>query len=269
MPMTDEEIFLFDLNGYLVRENVLSGAEIAAIVDQLDRIHHNPASLPPHERDVPSGPSAICIDHPKVLDILHEVIGPNVHIEVVSGVWRNKGEGFFDLHQKGPYTTDPIFGYRYADGKIYAGMVRVVFELTDIAEDDGATVFLPGSHKANFPIHDRHGSLIEPNVSPYLRSYSCRAGSVLFFTENVCHGAPAWKREAPRISIFLAFSHAATLHHRPMIRKEVLEGLTREQQAYFRDTWNQDFIQPGGPMNTVEEFIRSGDEARWKGDNLR
>jgi len=269
MGMTEEEKFLFDLNGYLVRPSVLARAEIDAIVDQLDRIHHDPQSLPVHQRDVPSGPSAITIDHPAVLEVLHEVIGPNLHIEVVSGVWRHRGQGFFDLHMGGPMKTDPIFGYRYADGKIYAGMVRVVFELTDIAEDDCATWFLPGSHKSNFPIHAKHHSFNKPNRSPYLRGYSCPAGSVLFFSENTCHGAPLWNRDTPRISIFLAYSHVATCHQRPMIRKEVLEGLTREQQAYFRDTWNQDFTRQNGPMNSVDAFLESGDEARWQGDNVR
>ena len=40
MGMTDEEKFRFDLNGFLVRPAILAEDEIAALVDQIDRIHH-------------------------------------------------------------------------------------------------------------------------------------------------------------------------------------------------------------------------------------
>ena len=46
MGMTDEEKFRFDLNGFLVRPAILAEDEIAALVDQIDRIHHDPESLP-------------------------------------------------------------------------------------------------------------------------------------------------------------------------------------------------------------------------------
>ena len=38
--MTDEEKFRFDLSGFLVRPAILSGDEVAAIVDQIDRMRH-------------------------------------------------------------------------------------------------------------------------------------------------------------------------------------------------------------------------------------
>ena len=36
-------------------------------------------------------------------------------------------------------------GYRYHDGIIHAGMVRVIFELSDVKKTDGATHFIPGA----------------------------------------------------------------------------------------------------------------------------
>ncbi len=44
MTMTDEERFRFDLTGYLVRPAILSAEEVAAIVDQVERIHHDSVS---------------------------------------------------------------------------------------------------------------------------------------------------------------------------------------------------------------------------------
>ena len=53
--MTDEEKFRFDLSGFLVRPAILERDEVEAIVDQIERIHHNPESLPPEQRAVPGG----------------------------------------------------------------------------------------------------------------------------------------------------------------------------------------------------------------------
>ena len=82
------------------------------------------------------------------------MIGPYIRIEAAGSVIREKGERHAGLHgghlNRGAANDanpiDPIFGYRVSNGRIHAGMVRVIFELTDIHEEtDGATVFLPGS----------------------------------------------------------------------------------------------------------------------------
>ena len=42
MAMTEEERFRFDLTGFLVRPAILKPDEVAAIVDQIDRIKTRP-----------------------------------------------------------------------------------------------------------------------------------------------------------------------------------------------------------------------------------
>ena len=51
--MTEEEKFRFDLTGFLVRPAIISPDEVAAIVDQIDRIKNDPESLPAAHRGVP------------------------------------------------------------------------------------------------------------------------------------------------------------------------------------------------------------------------
>ena len=165
MAMTEEEKFRFDLTGFLVRPAILTAGEVANIVDQIDRIKHAPESLPAEHRDVPGGPASLLIDHAKVLDVLHEVIGPDIRLEGCACVWRAKGEKHGPLHGGGPRQADPIFGYRVKNGRIHAGMVRVIFELTEITKEDQSTHFIVGSHKAEFPMHPDHLSL-EPGESP-------------------------------------------------------------------------------------------------------
>ena len=187
MGMSEEERFRFDLSGFLVRPGILDPDEVAAIVEHIRRIKHEPESLPPTERDVPGGPSSVLIDHPKVMEVLNDIIGPEVRLENCTCVWRSKGEAHGDLHGGGPVQWDPIFGYRVQGEKIYAGMVRVIFELTEIDHEDQSTHFIVGSHKSNFPMHPDHLSLEDGKRSPFLMSYACPAGSAVFFTENVCH----------------------------------------------------------------------------------
>jgi hypothetical protein len=259
MSMTEEEKFRFDLTGYLIRPSILKTDEIAAIVDQIDRIKHDPESLPPEHRAVPGGASSLLIDHPKVTEVLHEIIGPNVRLEGTFCVWRSKGEWAGDLHGGGPQQIDPIFGYRCANGRIHAGMVRVAFELTDVSKEDGATHFIPGSHKANFPMHPDHMSLEQGKRSEFLTSYECPAGSAIFFTENLCHAGPYWQRDTPRVAVLNAYAHLATHWHRPTIAPEVMAALPREKQAWFREPWIADFRTAPATHNTVERFMENAD----------
>jgi hypothetical protein len=266
MAMTEEERFRFDLAGFLVRPAILTSGEVADIVDQIDRIKHNPESLPPEHRAVPGGPSSVLIDHPKVIDVLHEIIGSDIRLENTFCVWRTKGQDAGGLHGGGPQQGDPIFGYRVNNGRIHAGMVRVVFELTDVSETDGGTCFIAGSHKANFPMHADHMLLDDEKQSPFLMRYECPAGSAIFFTENLCHAGPVWKRDTPRVAVLNAYAHLATHWHRLRVPPEVMEALPREKQAYFREPWIADFRTSPATHNTIERFLNN-DEAPVNTDN--
>ena len=257
MAMTDEERFRFDLTGFLIRPSILTADEVKAIVDQIDRIKHDPESLPLEHREVPGGPSSVTIDHPQVVDVLQEIIGADIRMESTSSLWRTQGEKHGGLHGGGPNQIDPIFGYRSQNGKIRAGMVRVIFELTDVSKGDGATCFILGSHKANFPVHTDHLSLEEGKKSEFLYDYTCPAGSAIFFTENLCHAGPVWNKDTPRISILNAYSHLATHWHRLKISPAVLAGLPRQKQAYFRQPWIADFRTQPATHNTIERFMNN------------
>ena len=259
MGMTDEERFRFDLSGFLVRPAILAPEEIAAIVDQVNHIKHNPERLPLSHRETPGGPSSVLIDHPKVIDVLHDLIGPDIRLENSFSVWREQGEAHGKLHSGGPLQGDPIFGYRVSNGRIHAGMVRVVFELTDVDKEDGATHFIAGSHKCNFPMHPDHMSLESGEQSPFLVTYECPAGSAIFFTENLCHAGPVWRRKEPRVAVLHAYAHLATHWHRPCLPAAVLESLPREKQAYFREPWIADFRTKPATHNTIERFLKNNE----------
>src|SRR5262245_54712847 len=123
MGMTDEEKFRFDLTGFLVRPSILTPDETAEIADQITRIYKAPQSLPPEHRTTPGGPSQILVDHPKIIEVLHEIIGPLVRLEISAPMYRERGQSHGQgLHQGGPMQADPLFGYRVLNGRIYAGL---------------------------------------------------------------------------------------------------------------------------------------------------
>ena len=151
MSLTDEERFRFDLTGFLVRPAILTADEVKEIREQIYLIKHDPESLPPEHRDVPGGPSSVLIDHPAVVDVIEEIISKDFRLENCSCVWRNKGEAHGELHGGGPRQIDPIFGYRVQRDQIYAGMVRVIFEFTDIRMEDQSTHFRGGKPQGELP----------------------------------------------------------------------------------------------------------------------
>ena len=174
--MTESERFTFDLSGFLVRPGILTPAQVAGIRDQVIRINRDPESLPPEHRNVPGGPASVLIDHPAVIGVLEEIIGPHIRLESPACVVREQGQRHGELHGGGPKQIDPIFGYRTQNGRIHAGMVRVIFELGEIRAGDAGTHFLVGSHKASFPMDPSHMSLEDGKRSPFLVSYECPAG---------------------------------------------------------------------------------------------
>ena len=72
--------------GFFVRPAVLSADEVAALRKQVHTIAFDPYSLPPSERKCPGGVASMLIDHPKVIEVLREIIGPEVRLEAAGSM---------------------------------------------------------------------------------------------------------------------------------------------------------------------------------------
>ena len=242
--MSEHDRVVFDLKGYIVKPAVLSKDEIEVIKEFVLRQKNDPESLPPHERCLPGGPFAKLIDHPEVINVLLNVIDPDpakIRLENVFLSYREPGEGEWRPHAGGR-TTNPNYAYNFHDGRIYAGMTRVVWELNEVLEDKGGTCFIPGSHKANYNIRTNPVKSIDARDSGLWESYSCPAGSLVIFSEAVRHSADFWQHpRSPRIAIFCAYNHINVRHHKPDIDPVVIEKLAPRHQRFFHGVYHPQF----------------------------
>lgn len=242
--MLEHDRIVFDLKGYIVKPAILKTQEIELIKEFVLRQKNNPESLPLHERSLPGGAFAPLIDHPAVMDVLSDVIDPDtdkIRLENIFLSYRKPGEGKWQPHAGGR-TTNPNYAYNFYNGRIYAGMTRVVWELNEVLANQGGTCFIPGSHKANLNIRSNPLDTIDARDSGLWESYSCPPGSLVIFSEAVRHSGDIWQNpQVPRIAIFCAYNHINVRHHKPNIDPVIIEHLAPRQQKFFRDVYHPQF----------------------------
>lgn len=239
--MSEHDKVVFDLKGYIVKPAVLNEDQVKVLKDFVLRQKNEPGSLAPHERHLPGGPVADLIDHPVVMDILLNVIDRDlekIRLENVFLSYREMGESQWNPHAGGR-TTNPNYAYNFHDGRIYAGMTRVVWELTEVQQDKGGTCFIPGSHKANYNIRSNPLASIDARDSGLWESYSCPPGSLVIFSEAVRHSGDIWRNpHNPRVALFFAYNHINVRHHKPSIPTAVMDKLAPKHQHFFRDVYH-------------------------------
>jgi hypothetical protein len=239
--MNEHGRVVFDLKGYVVKPAVLPEVEVKELREFVLRQKNEPESLPSHQRQLPGGLAERLIDHPAVMDVLHDVIDDDVEkirLESIFLSYRTAGDSTGWSPHAGGRTTNPNYAYNFHDGRIYSGMTRVVWELTEVIEDQGGTCFIPGSHKANYRLRKGIES-IDARDSGLWQSYGCPPGSLVIFSEAVRHSADVWRNpHNPRVALFCAYNHICVRHHRPNFDPEVLDGLTPAHQRFFRDVYH-------------------------------
>ncbi|MEM7799250.1 MAG: phytanoyl-CoA dioxygenase family protein, partial [Chloroflexota bacterium] len=259
MNPTDREIYLFDLRGYLVLKNALSPEEVAACNAAIEDM------LPIHEEEwrgyvhghsfedndgvnlqqiYEGGPAfERLIDHPSWIEKLKYFIG---------------GEGTFDWYH-GPLFIDENFAnirgpgqaiglhsgghtgikriqYRYHNGRFQCGQINILMALTDIGPGDGATMVVPGSHKANFqhPDFEKHkmrgGDASVDDVEGAVEVH-LEAGDAILFVDCISHGSA--KRINPgmrRIMVFRYGPSWGNFRHGYQPSPDLLDRLSPERR---------------------------------------
>ncbi|MBM3263729.1 MAG: phytanoyl-CoA dioxygenase family protein [candidate division Zixibacteria bacterium] len=221
--LTEDEKWIFDLQGYLVLRKVVSDNDLAIMTERSDEWHAlSDRELPPPLRSYedpekhPKAARAILdveyADHVFDRLILNREIMRIVlaltyerpqHLlsALTMNTWKNDEIG---LHGGTEGTWhNPANDYQVADGKIFATFLNAAVSLVDVPPGCGF-VCIPGSHKSSF----RRPDYVDIRTGPPLvTNVPIGAGDAVIFTEALCHGALPWTpKDRPRRTVFVRYS---------------------------------------------------------------
>jgi len=247
IELTDEQKYVFDTKGWLAVPGVLSASEITEMREFAYQLARDPESIPEHERSSVGGPLQRLTDHPLVVGFMTEFVGYD-GLQTEDGYgFRHEGS-FLTIRPWGPANKEfnPHGGrgffnfpgnhhtYHLMPNKVNSGLTRVVFELNEVKEGDGGTLFLSGSHKAAFERPDSTND----EKSPLWDTYSCPPGTALFFTEALTHSAVVWKsEERERCAVFNCYNTIGSRWHQWEPPEAVYNVMPPKRQTLYRPTW--------------------------------
>ncbi|MCZ6887055.1 MAG: phytanoyl-CoA dioxygenase family protein [Gammaproteobacteria bacterium] len=211
--------YLYDLQGYLVIEDVLSAETVRELNALIDA-----QNLPPPPRvprfgnaggSAPTGPGFLewgkpfcdLIDHPLAMDLLRMQLGDCFRLDRLFGIYMRKGQEGGVMHSdygaSQPY-SEAEHG-RYFPQPAYQalhGFSVIVWNLTDAGPQTGGLRVIPGSHNSHYRLPTQ---IREERFSEVLVSPAAPAGSVTIFSEATTHGTGAWTADHERRSILYKY----------------------------------------------------------------
>jgi hypothetical protein len=218
--LNEEERYLFDLQGYLVIEDVLKTVELQKLNGLLDGYDlwnqprgedlffdfwqnddHQISAGPLHRW---GKPFRHLIGHPRIASYLTELLGSQLRYDHGHAMLMRKGGAPFALHGGG-VPWKPAISYQVADSQIRSGLLVVEYALCDHGETDGGFCAVPGSHKSNFVCPPSFKPL-DGELGPWLRRIPLKAGSALIFTEALTHGTLPWTAAHERRALFYRYA---------------------------------------------------------------
>ena len=199
--MTEAEIFEFDLNGYIIYKDMLSR----------DQVDHMNGILDGHLADDAHGFQFLTLDpvfmelmaHPSTLRIIRTMIGEWMRLDHAYGMQMDRQSierGHVKPNLHGGLRHDHgEHQYQWHDGRMYNGLIVVMYALKDVHPGDGGLICVPGSHKANMTFRP-------PVDSHLVVNPSFMAGDMLIFTEALVHGTTTWTSDQRRRSLLYKYS---------------------------------------------------------------
>ncbi len=267
--MNDTQKYLFDLQGFLVVEGVLSKAEVAAANEAIERHADGivervgEASLSSDSKTMQGetgrgdlggllswekpwcDPFRAMLAHPQITPYLNQLLGKGWRLDHNAGLisMRKGAEGFL-LHGSSGPAFDRHQYYIFKDGQMHNGLTVVAWQLADVNPGDGGLALIPGSHKGNYacpqPVRkwEAHQDVV--------KQVTCKAGDVVIFTEAVTHGTIPWSANHDRRSVLFRMSPgnlAYATGYNPW-PESMLEGLTPQQRAVLEPPYHQRLQRP-------------------------
>jgi hypothetical protein len=166
------------------------------------------------------------VDHPWVVAVLGDLIGPHVRLDHAYGIIMAPGTAGLGLH--GPAEPfDPAQYWLSRMGALRSGLLTFAWSLVDGRPGDGGFGCIPGSHRAETPLPEGAGSLIVEVPQP--------AGSLLVFTEALAHCTIPWKGDETRLVVMLKYSPGSSAWDpSPAAPPEVVARMPARRQLFFQ-----------------------------------
>lgn len=217
--LTDRDVYFFDLQGFLVLRGALSPQEVADCNAVLDELQHlQPGEWRGHvhassfggtdglnlQQIYEAGPAfERLIDHPSWFQKARHFVGAEGTFDALHGPLyidenfasvRGPGEAI-GLHSGGHVPVHRC-QFAYRNGRFCCGQINILMALNDVGPGDGATMVIPGSHKANFEHPDTAARSMRgerPSVDGVEGAIEVhlRAGDALLFVDAIAHGSAA------------------------------------------------------------------------------
>jgi hypothetical protein len=246
--MTDElemQQYLFDLQGYLVIEDVLSKIEIQTLNALIDA-----QRLPPPREKVrfgsaPDGPGFLqwgkpfcdLLDHSAVMPVLRFRLGDCFRLDRLYGINMEKDMGRGRLHADyGPQSriAGAVAGEYHHPPRheITQGFMVVSWCLSDTGPEHGGFCCIPGSHKSHYKLPSQ--ILEAPHESSHVIIPRAPAGSLVMFSEALTHGTAAWTADHHRRSVLYKYCVSQTAWKSDRVEEPTHTELTPRQKILFR-----------------------------------
>ena len=197
MIWTDDNKYLFDLNGYIVIKNYFDQKKISRMRSTLQYLetlneypypvtHGKPrtqeelylSNIAEYDNDFKS---IIC--DPGILEVIDKTTMGYYRFNHSYSISHWAG-GSTHLHMGG-YPIHPKATYQVKNGDIFSSLTKAVIPLDNHNVEDGCFCVVPGSHKANF---DNRYNLGNPSDHPAIQPLPTQPGDLIIFTEALQHG---------------------------------------------------------------------------------
>lgn len=196
----DKLDFEFDLNGYCLVPNVLSEEEVQKMNEVIIQTGLEKNSPKFHFIEA-SDLFYNLIFNPVALTLSDRWIDPCFRFDHCFGIQYspNHGRNNTNLHG-GPYQSQNYFQYSWYNNRPKCSSILFSYALEDQPAGNGGVIFLPGSHKLNYPITDKVSNILKKHYNSYfpvedlptLHCPSFKKGDLLVMSEATIHGTSQW-----------------------------------------------------------------------------
>ena len=261
---SDDERYLFDLNGYLLIRNVLTKEEVAQANRAIDnhesqmksRTDKELRNATPNTSLFGSGPPRkdlggvlewgevesrvfkSILAHPKLVPRFHGILGKGYRMDHLPFIISSdKGGEGFQLHggtvdcYSGEYNSH--LAYTCHHGQIRSALLGCSVVLVDHDAGKGGFCVVPGSHKSNFKMPN--GMIDGDKYQEYIIQPETKAGDVILFSEGTVHGAMPWRADYQRRICLYRFAPATHAYGRSYFHNDDMGNKNRWPEKMYEN----------------------------------